>query len=376
MIFKTCPEHLYIHWPFCSVKCHYCDFVALEQHEAYQDEYQQALLREISTFEPSQGPVRTIFLGGGTPSLYPLPWITELFTTLRTHFDISGTQEITIETNPADIDEERLDTWRDLGINRLSMGVQCLDDDVLLNLGRRQRSTDVLRAMKIAPKYFDNISIDLILGLPGLSQDAWFNTLETVLQWPLKHISIYFLTIHEKTPLYFKVERGAIKPLDDDTMVDIYQKSVTMLESVGIMQYEISNFAREGFASLHNTAYWNRKPYRGFGLGSSSFNGTQRGVNEKNLQRYIASPRGNVPMTEEILTQEQEALELLMLGLRQKIGMDLHSVVYLLSQSQKERFMTNVDELVKEGFLQNIHDKLCLTTKGMPLENEIIKRLL
>src|SRR5579872_782314 len=174
----TSPKHLYIHWPFCSSKCYYCDFVALEQHESFQDAYHDTLCKEIITFAqnlrkntPESGnTIDTIFFGGGTPSLYPLNQLTKLFNVLHNNFNLKNSSEISLEANPADITEERLETWADLGINRISCGVQILDDDVLLRLNRRQRKKDVFNAMRILPKYFKNVSLDLILGLPDVTQ--------------------------------------------------------------------------------------------------------------------------------------------------------------------------------------------------------------
>ncbi len=372
------PDHLYIHWPFCSFKCHYCDFVAFEQHSEYQTSYHHALLKEIAGFAqqlPPQHPIKTIFLGGGTPSLYPLEWITELFATLRKHFSFQEIQEITIETNPADIDEEKLERWHEIGITRLSIGVQSLNDDVLLKLNRRQRASDVLRTMRIAPKYFDNISVDLILGLPGVTTEEWLATIQLAVTWPIKHISVYFLTIHEKTPLYFKVERGDVKLADDQSMVELYEKTAQMLEENGFEQYEISNFARAGHVSTHNQAYWNRRPYKGFGVGAASFDGQRRSVNTNNLTTYLTEAP-HIPATQEILTPEQEQLELLMLGLRQKKGMALHRMVYFLSDCDVQSLQANIDELKSAGLIEIENDRVMLTRKGMALENEIVVRLL
>lgn len=383
MITST-PKHLYIHWPFCSSKCHFCDFVAFEQHENYQEAYHKVLCKEIATFAQQIDPsadrtIDTIFLGGGTPSLYPLPWITELFDVLRQHFCFDTIKEISIETNPADIDEEKLETWRELGITRLSVGIQSLDDDVLLKLNRRQRAQDVLRTMRIAPKYFDNISADFILGLPEVSDAMWFNTIEQAVTWPIKHMSMYFLTIHEKTPLYFKVASGQVTLAHDDALVSAYEKTVGYLNSKGFEQYEISNFAKPGYASIHNQAYWDRKAYKGFGVGASSFDGNTRSTNDNNLPRYLQHGSDSTYAalaTSEILTPEQALLELLMLGLRQKKGLDLQRVVYSLEADKAKRFQQNLKQLVQAGLIEEQEGAIRLTLRGMVLENEVVVRLL
>ncbi len=380
---EKCPAHLYVHWPFCSKKCHYCDFVAFEQHSSYQDAYHQTLCGEVSSFSSmihsTDKKIDTIFFGGGTPSLYPLDSLKEFWGVLNNSFDLSALQEASLEVNPADVDEEKLDTWLECGFNRLSIGVQALDDDLLLKLNRRQRILDVHNTMKIAPKYFKRMSVDLILGLPGISEAAWKRTLQEAVSWPIQHISIYFLTIHEKTPLYFKVQRGDILLPDDGNVVGMYDFTIDFLLQHNFAQYEISNFAKPGFESTHNQAYWERKPYKGFGIGSSSFDGKNRFVNDSNLERYIAAyekPAHHMFATQESLTAEQELLEKLMLGLRQPKGVGLHSVVYLLGDEKKELFLNQVNKLKSASLLAEKDGKIFLTRKGMIFENEVVVGLI
>jgi oxygen-independent coproporphyrinogen-3 oxidase len=380
-MFQQIPHHLYIHWPFCHRKCHFCDFVAYQQHNDYQEAYHKILCQEIAAFatQHPQAPVNTIFFGGGTPSIYPLDMLTEVWNILKNHYDLHALQEVTIESNPADITEERLDTWRSLGITRLSMGVQSLDDTILAKLNRHQTTRDVMNAIRLAPKYFDNISIDLILGLPGVDEESWFKTISEVTSWPVKHISVYFLTVHEKTPLYFKATQGTVSLLDDDALVPLYQRTVSMLEQSGFEQYEISNFAQKGYMSIHNQAYWDRKPYKGFGVGASSFDGQERCINENNLLKYLESAPDRqipIPHTCEKLTPQQAQMELLMLGLRQKKGLDLHYVVYFLNTDQKTSFQENLNSLIEAGLIERQQDRIRLTVKGMALENEIVVRLI
>lgn len=378
------PKHLYIHWPFCSSKCHFCDFVAFEQHHNFQEQYHQTLCAEIINFSQrfpatTDKSIETIFLGGGTPSLYPLNLLSELFETIRQYYNTSSVKEISIEANPADIDEEKLDVWRDLGITRLSVGVQALNDDILLKLNRRQRITDVLRMVQIAPKYFDIISTDFILGLPGISSEQWLETIKQAVAWSIRHISIYFLTIHEKTPLYFSVNRGEVSLSQDDTLVAMYENTVALLESHNFKQYEISNFSLPGYHSIHNQAYWDRKPYQGFGVGASSFDGMYRSSNDNNLSRYLecgANPALNGHLLSEKLTTEQELLELLMLGLRQKKGVDLQRVVYFLNDCQIKKFKQNLKLLIDIDLIEVHQNIIRLTLRGMALENEIVMRLL
>lgn len=380
--FETCPEHLYIHWPFCSKKCHYCDFIAFQNHEQFQDAYHETLCSEVESFahltQAQDTPIKTIFMGGGTPSLYDTDQMADLFSLLRKSYNLSSLQEASMEVNPADVSEERLDAWLECGINRVSIGVQALDDDLLARLNRRQRTVDVMRALKLAPKYFDQISVDLILGLPGISAEKWKETLALAVDWPIKHISIYFLTIHEKTPLYFKVERGEHVLPPDESVISMFRYTVEFLAQHGFLQYEISNFAKAGSESIHNQAYWNRKPYKGFGIGAASFDGKARLVNHKNLPEYLALYNNRskvIHETKEVLSKDQEFLEHLMLGLRQRSGVDLHRVVYCLDEGRKARFLSQVQELIAAQLVILKEGRLCLTPRGMLLENEVVIRL-
>lgn len=380
-------QHIYIHWPFCKNKCHYCDFVAFEKHEAYINSYHAALCEEIRRYRTAcsssaQRRIKTIFFGGGTPSLYPLPLLKELFSLLRETFSFDDIEEISLEVNPGDIDENTIATWKALGINRLSVGVQILNDELLARLNRFQKCEDVYFLLTTAARYFENISADFIIGLPGVSKELWFESLTKALSFPLTHISTYILTIHEKTPLHFKIRKGEVTIPNDATLLMLYESTVQFLEEHGFHQYEISNFAKEmQFQSIHNTAYWNRKTYRGFGLGAASFDGVHRRVNYKNLTRYLEwysdhSHKDCVFSFEETLTPEQHRLEEIMLGLRQKKGMSLHSMIYSLTNEEQVRFKTQLKLLEEHSLLKENDGTIILTPRGMALENEIINSLL
>ncbi len=374
---------LYIHWPFCSSKCYYCDFVALEQHSDFQEGYHKALIREVELFalhNPCYNKqIATIFIGGGTPSLWPTEYMEEFFATLRKYFDLSNLKEFAMEANPADITEERLDAWDSFGINRLSIGVQVLDDDILLKLNRRQRTRDVLNALKIVPKYFDNFSMDLILGLPNVSDETWFKSVKQVINSPAKHVSIYFLMVHEKTPLYYKVQKGELVLADDDHIIDLYEKTVQMLALNRFEQYEISNFAKPGFESIHNQAYWNQQVYKGFGIGACSYDGKKRYTNEKNLSWYLEKMKKDDYdglSTYETLSSKQQNIEYIMLNLRQKKGLDLHRMIYSNDDKEKSRFRSTLELLKELALIEEKNSVITLTQRGMALENEVLLKLI
>lgn len=284
---------------------------------------------------------------------------------------------MTIELNPGTVTPEKLEGWKRLGINRLSVGVQSLNDAVLTKLNRHQKAADVYRLMHQAEPIFDNISVDIIVGLPGVSTNEWKSMIETMVTWPIKHISMYFLTVHEDTQLYFGVQQKSIQLPCDDEVVDTYYWTIEKLAQHGIMQYEISNFARPGWESQHNTVYWQRKPYKAFGLGACSFDGYSRFQNEKNLLKYIKGIHHNdtISLFTEKLSDKQVWLECLMLGLRQLKGVSLLEMLEPLSDEEKKEFICQVNELVSSQLLTCLDGRIALTLTGLSVANEIVVKL-
>jgi oxygen-independent coproporphyrinogen-3 oxidase len=352
----------------------------MASHEQFMTQYHQALLGEIEqniSFLPEKPALKTIYFGGGTPSTYPIPLLLDTSATLRRYFHFDESTEVTIEVNPGTVTPELLSVWSEIGVNRLSIGVQSLKDVVLKSLNRHQTRADVERLLQEASRIFKNLSVDFILGLPDISDEEFKDMIRQAMNWPIQHISIYFLTVHEDTPLYFKVTSNKVKLPPDDAMVDLYNWTVDYLGQHGFMQYEISNFAKKGFESIHNAAYWQRKPYRGFGLGACSFNGTVRFQNSKNLGKYIQASTDKqsvVEMSEE-LTESQIMLEKLMLGLRQVRGVSISQYVPSLSKERQNRFFETVKILENAQLLVCQNDSIRLTPKGYAVENEITLKL-
>jgi oxygen-independent coproporphyrinogen-3 oxidase len=355
----------------------------LAAHEKFIQPYHVALTKEIKLFAQKFGnakstKIKTIFFGGGTPSLYPVDYLEDLFQVLVQCFNLDELLEVTIEANPVDINTVKLAAWKGFGINRLSLGVQVLDDEVLKIMNRPQKVGDVLHAIEIIPNYFENISVDLILGLPGVTLQQWLSTLNTVICWPIKHVSVYMLTVYNKTPMYFKLEKGDLGLESDDALVEMYKLTVDILKNAGFMQYEISNFAKTGAESLHNQAYWMRCSYYGFGLSAASFDGKNRYSNENNLENYIQriALKHELPISfTESLDSKQEVMEILMLGLRTSKGVDLHAVVYLLKDCQKAEFLNSLEQLEKQRLLMRLDGRIKLTLEGLLIENEVVLRL-
>ncbi len=373
-------QHLYIHWPFCPYKCHFCDFVAMASHEQFMHDYHKSLISEIELFIPDAAldrRLKTIYLGGGTPSTYPAHLLLDTFAILKKHFEFDQATEITIEVNPGTVTPELLIAWKHAGINRLSIGVQSLKDVVLKSLNRHQTRKDVENILKEASVYFQNLSVDFILGLPGVLDDEWKLMIQEAMSWPIKHISVYFLMVHEDTPLYFKVKTNRMVLPPDDSTVDLYDWTVATLQENGFNRYELSNFAKSGFESRHNSAYWDRKNYKGFGLGACSFNGTVRFQNEKNLGKYLEllGKKESVVQASEQLTSSQIALEKIMLGLRQSKGLVVADYMKEATSSQQLHFVQGVEKLKASGLIEFFDNVIRLTPKGYALENEVALHL-
>lgn len=371
---------LYIHWPFCPYKCHFCPFVAIAGQDKFMQQYHDTLKKEIKMYAAQVGhkqELDTIFIGGGTPSTWPDNLLLDMSGTLEDVFIFNERTEITIEVNPGTVRIEQLAVWKQAGINRLSIGVQSLKDSVLSNLNRKQSNADVFWVLEQASKVFDNISVDLILGLPGVSEQEWKELIGKAVTWPIKHISVYFLTVHEETPLYFRVKKNELNLHTDDHMIDLYEWTVAYLDQYGFKQYEISNFAKDGNHSRHNSIYWERKPYKAFGLGACSFDGNSRFQNQKNLMKYMHAINNEQDHLQfrEALTPAQVHLEKIMLGLRRSEGIAVETITENLNDEQKKSMLDTVRYLQESKFVQKRNDRIILTPAGLGVQNDIAARL-
>ncbi len=367
---------LYIHWPFCPYKCSFCPFVAFSKFDRFMVDYQKSLLIEMHQFASDskiKNKLKTIYIGGGTPSTWPDELLVEMFQNLVSLFSLDEIEEITIEANPGTIREEQLDLWKQLGITRISIGVQSLNDEVLHKLTRYQKASDVRNFMKLAGGKFESLSVDLILGLPEISDYEWKIQLEEIVTWPIQHISVYFLSIHEGTALYFNVKRDKVILPADDATVDLYHWTIEFLKTHGFIQYEISSFAKVGYESKHNRTYWSRGYYKGLGVGAWSFDGESRFQNEKKLMAYIDSQNNKETSLayKEILTPENIRFEKIMLGLRSLEGFFIEDALEGLSDIKRTEFFEKVAMLNDQGFIIQVGDKIYLSTKALAIENEV-----
>lgn len=374
-------QSFYIHWPFCPYKCHFCPFVAIAGHDQFMAQYHTALKKEILDFvaqSPEKPVLETIYIGGGTPSTWPDELLLDTSGTLREVCNLDNLAEFTLEINPGTVRTEQFAVWQECGINRLSIGVQSQKDEVLKKLNRHQKLSDVLFLLDQASKVFDNISVDIILGLPGVSDADWRDLLKQLVTWPITHVSLYFLTVHEDTALHFQVQKNRVVLPPDDEVVALFYWSRDFLQDAGFMHYELSSFARPGRESKHNTVYWERKPYKGFGIGACSFDGQRRFQNEKNLFKYMQNidENKNINISAEGLSIEQIRLEKLMLGLRRSKGVSCEAILEDMPLEMQNDFKFRVSELVKQQYLAEKDGVLNLTPQGLVVENEIVSQLM
>lgn len=318
---------IYIHIPFCKQACHYCDFhfsTSLKK----KDELVDALCKELVLRKNELiGEVETIYLGGGTPSLLSSDELQQIFKTINSNYKISENPEITLEANPDDLSKNLIIQLSNSPINRLSIGVQSFFEEDLKLMNRAHNATEALESIKEVQKQFENFSIDLIYGIPGMSEERWKKNLEIALKLDVPHLSCYALTVEPKTALKKFIEKGIVPPVDEEAAKQHYEILLSETEKAGFENYEFSNFGKPGFHSRNNTAYWEGKPYLGIGPSAHSYNGKSRSWNVANNTTYIKNiAEGFLPSEMEILSKEDKYNEYIMTGLRTKKGVSLEKV--------------------------------------------------
>jgi len=369
---------IYIHIPFCISKCAYCDFYSLAGSDALMSRYQQALTQQLAEAAPVLNGyyVDTIYFGGGTPSYFGAKRIAGLFNTLKDHYKVLLDAEVTVEVNPDSISGKDLRLLRKEGVNRLSIGVQTADDGLAKSLGRRHSFRQVEKTMERARRArFDNISLDLIYGLPSQSKADWADTLNRVITLRPEHISCYGLRIEENTPLYLFKDSPLIPGEDDQA--DMYLFTVEALRDVGYRQYEVSNFALPDRESKHNLKYWNREEYVGFGPSASSYIGELRYSYIKGVEEYIEALDGkrNIIASQDEIPKSEQAVEYLMLGLRTTRGITGEEY-YSVYQSGFAPIEALLLEYEKQGWAHRVNDRWSLTPTGFLLSNQLISDIL
>ena len=345
---------LYIHIPFCLSKCHYCDFYSLTSISAIPD-FLDALFKEMEMYRNRFHPFDTVYIGGGTPSLLSPQQLEQILTNIREKFDLSSKPEITIEANPADLNRSYLESIREIGINRINIGVQSFDHKVLGFLGRRHSLKQAISAIEASKKAgFRNMGLDLIYGVPEQDIESWLDTLKQAVAFSPEHLSCYQLTLETKTPLGKRYQAGEFSIPGEELQYEFFMKTSEFLEDAGFIHYEVSNFARgKERTSRHNQKYWDHSPFLGLGPSAHSFQCNQRWWNHHSLDQYLATINaGNLPVEEtETLTMEQLRLEALYFGLRTKKGIffqDFSNQYHYDLFTEKKEILTTLE---REGFI-------------------------
>lgn len=365
---------LYIHMPFCKAKCYYCDFISYANKENLIKDYVEALIKEMKHIDLSKYSIQTVYIGGGTPSLIDSESISKIIDNVRPF--IADNAEITIEINPGTADKEKLERYKQIGINRLSIGLQSTDNELLSEIGRIHKYEEFLTIYNKARNLgFKNINVDLMLGLPNQDLKKLEESVEKVISLNPEHISIYSLILEENTKLYNMVMNGTLKLPDEEIERKMYWKVKKMLENEGYIHYEISNFAKEGYKSRHNSDCWEQKEYIGIGVAAHSYLDSKRFSNTESIEDYIKNINNNVfdknITIHEEQTKEDKQNEYMILGLRKIEGINISNFKNKFGENPIFLYRQELNKLVQEELIE-IHDNyIRLTNKGLDLANMV-----
>ena len=367
---------LYIHIPFCVKKCAYCDFLSWSGDKEQRVDYVRALEQEILSYKnfAEDYQVTTLYFGGGTPSVLEGELLERIMEAIRRIFQIEEKAEVTLEMNPGTALKEKLELYKKLGINRLSMGIQSVKNENLKLLGRIHTYEDFLESYCMAREAgFDNLSGDLISSLPGQTLAEWKEELEILMETPLEHVSVYQLIIEEGTEFYKKYGECEELLPDEETSREIYLWTGKYLKSRGFEQYEISNYAREGKQSAHNLRYWERKDYLGLGLGGASMIRNMRMSNTRDWDKYMAYCRdpGKIREEVEVLEESGQMEEFMFLGLRKTRGISKKEFRRTFGKDIDLVYEKTLEKYLKNGMLQESGDRIFLSEEGILLSNQV-----
>lgn len=368
---------IYLHIPFCSTRCHYCNFATGGYEAETAERYVRALEMEIERsagLRPEMRTVETIYLGGGTPTTLGIDQLGSLLDQCRRHFEVGPGTEITVEANPGSVSKDYLTGLRDIGINRLSFGVQSFDDSELKMIGRSHSSDEARQAMSLARAAgFDNVSLDLIAGLPEQKIETWQRNISEIFALAPDHISVYLLELYRDAPLQHRIERGELQAIDDETTVGMYYDLVDAAAQQGFDQYEISNWARPGFESRHNLKYWTGAPYWAFGVSAAGYDFQSRWSNTRNINHYLERiERGESPIDEvTTLTDDDRQSESIFLQLRLREGVDLSGHKSRFGVDIMKRYEPELERLFDAGLIEIEDSCLRITRAGKVLANEV-----
>lgn len=375
------PQAVYVHVPFCLRRCGYCDFTLVARRDQLIPAWLDGMRRELQQHRELVGrklPISTLFLGGGTPTHLQVQQLQELLLLLREHFHWTADAEVSIEANPDGLDDHRLDVLAELGVNRISLGVQSFDDAVLKVLERTHTAAIASDAIRRAAQRFPNISLDLIFGVPGQNAESWYGTLQQAAGFPLTHISTYGLTLEQGTSFHRRERRGELHRAPEELEREMYLSGIEFLQQHGFEHYEVSNFARDSFRCRHNLVYWNADEYFAFGPGAASYIHGVRRTNCRSVVRWLKSWDDGVPCVEdtEQLDAEQRACEAMMLGLRLRRGFSSADIESRFEINLHELAGATLVRLTRSGLLEQQGSQIRLTREGLLLADTVASELL
>ena len=377
---------LYIHIPFCVKKCQYCDFLSFAADEATQAAYVEALLREIAYYGPhcSDYLVSTVYIGGGTPSWLTEEWMAQIMSAVRRSFRLASDAEISIECNPGTVTDHKFAGYRNAGINRISIGLQSAVDEELKILGRIHTFDQFLKTYELARKNgFDNVNVDIMSSLPGQTAESFARTLQQLLWLKPEHISAYSLIIEKGTPFYDLYKFDAVKqqagmqtvalPTEDE-VYRMTKLTEQVLAEAGYVHYEVSNFAKPGYACRHNIGYWERENYLGLGLGAASLLGKERFSNTSDMQEYLknSSAPEKIRKNRELLTREDEMAEFMFLGLRMTQGVSKKEFQEYFGTAIENIYGEVLKKYKKQGLLLEESGRIFLSREGVHVSNAVM----
>ncbi len=373
---NTKPRAAYVHIPFCTQICHYCDFSKVFIKNQPVDDYLRALLTEIRAYEP--GPVDTLYIGGGTPSALSAAQLEFLLEGLASIFDISQVQEWTLEANPGDLSQDKIEVMAKAGLNRISLGVQTFNDRELRQIGRMHQEKDIYENIdRLKAAGFHNISIDLIYALPNQTMEQVKTNVQKALALDIPHMSLYSLILENHTVFMNRMRRGQLNLPQEDLEVDMFHYIINSLKEAGYDHYEISNFCRPGYESRHNLMYWDNAEYYGLGAGASGYLNGVRYRNHGPIRHYLnAVEAGNARVYEEKLSLKEQMEEELFLGLRKRAGVSIQRFEQKFQRSFEEVYGAIVAQMLEEGLLIREGDRLRTSQKGLFLGDTVAERFI
>ncbi|MGT2828088.1 radical SAM family heme chaperone HemW [Streptococcus himalayensis] len=370
------PTSAYVHIPFCTQICYYCDFSKVFIKNQPVDRYLEYLIREFESYEI--GKLRTLYIGGGTPTALSAPQLDFLLRHLTENLDLSALEELTIEANPGDLDEEKIAVLKNSAVNRVSLGVQTFDNRMLKQIGRSHQEQDIYENITNLKKAgFDNISIDLIYALPKQTMEQVQENVAKALSLDIPHMSLYSLILENHTVFMNRMRRGKLPLPKEDLEAEMFEYIITELKKAGFDHYEISNFSKPGFESRHNLMYWDNAEYYGLGAGASGYVQGVRYKNHGPIRHYLeAVEAGNARITEEHLTLKEKMEEEMFLGLRKKSGVSKKRFEEKFGQSFEGLYGEIVADLITQGLLVPDKEMVRMTQKGLFLGDTVAEKFI